>query len=317
MSLIRLHPNARTTPRTRKEIQESSEPVAVLAARYNTSETTIRSWQNRTDQHDRSHRPHRLNQSTSPLVEALIVELRQHARLSIDDITEVLTRFGARVSRDAVYRAMKRLGVAGRLPPLQDIDAPKPFEPTEPGFVHIDLKHLRKLKGRADFAFVAIERTTRFVHLEVLPDRKADTVAAALQRFLDAAPFAVHTILTDNGAEFTDRFARGPRNADSHPTGTHPVDRVCAAAGIEHRLTRPYTPQTNGMVERFNRRLAEALRALPAARDNARRGTKFETHDDRARFLDTFVKGYNQTRLRCLNYKTPIQAVNNLPQHNR
>jgi transposase InsO family protein len=66
----------------------------------------------------------------------------------------------------------------------------------------------------------------------------------------------VHTVLTDNGKEFTDRFcATGERK----PTGGHAVDQVCAQAGVEHRLIPPRRPQTNGMVERFNGRISEVL----------------------------------------------------------
>ena len=108
---LRIHPNARTTPRTRAEIQASRESAAVLARRYGVSETTVRRWRARTSQEDRSHRRHDLGQSTSPTEEALIVELRRSLRLSTDDITEVLNRAGSRLSRDAVYRAMRRLGI--------------------------------------------------------------------------------------------------------------------------------------------------------------------------------------------------------------
>jgi transposase InsO family protein len=313
---LRIHPNARTTPRTRAEIQASGEAVAVLARRYGVSETTVRRWRARTSQEDRSHRRHDLGQSTSPTEEALIVELRRSLRLSTDDITQVLNRAGSRLSRDAVYRAMRRLGVAGRLA-MPAPARPRRFGETPPGFLHVDLKYLRKLKGRGEFALVAIERSTRFVHLEVLPDRRAETVAAALERCLDALPFPVHTILTDNGTEFTDRFQDGSREGHrARPTGRHPLDALCRARGIEHRLTRPYRPQTNGMVERFNRRLAEALRRLPPIRDNIRTGTKFASHADRTAFLLGFVADYNRTRLRCLGYKSPIEAVHNLPQHN-
>jgi transposase InsO family protein len=312
---MRIHPNARTTPRTRAEIQASNEPVAVLARRHGVSEVTIRRWRGRTDQQDRSHRRHNLGQSTSPTEEALIVTLRQELRLSCDDITEVLNRCGSSLSLHAVYRAMRRYGISGRLKP-----PPQPagqFEETPPGFVHVDLKYLRKLKGKGEFALVAIERRTRFVHLEVLPDRRAATVAAALERCLDALPFAVHTILTDNGTEFTDRFHSGTKEgARARPSGRHPVDLLCKAREIDHRLTRPYRPQTNGMVERFNRRLAEALRALPPVRNNIRTGTKFTTHAERTAFLNAFVADYNRTRLRCLEYKSPIEAVNNLTQDN-
>jgi transposase InsO family protein len=314
----RIHPNARTTPRTRAEIQASDAPVRVLALRYGVSQTTIRRWRTRRDQADRSHRRHHLGQSTSPTEEALIAELRRSARLSLDDITEVMHRCGGpHLSRDAIYRALRRAGLSGRLAAQPGRPRSGRFEDTGPGFVHIDLKYLRKLKGRGDFAFVAIERSTRFVHLEVLPDRRAGTVAAAFARCLDALPFAVRIVLTDNGTEFTDRFRKGDRDATrARPSGGHPFDVICAERGIQHRLTRPYHPQTNGMVERFNRRLAEALRSLPPIRDNIRTGTKFNSHAQRAAFLMAFVADYNRTRLRCLKYVSPQMAVTNLTQHN-
>ena len=46
---------------------------------------------------------------------------------------------------------------------------------------------------------------------------------------------------------------------EGKPSGNHPFDMVCAKTKIDHRLTKPFKPQTNGMVERFNRRIAEAI----------------------------------------------------------
>ena len=46
--------------------------------------------------------------------------------------------------------------------------------------------------------------------------------------------------------------------------GAHAFDRVCTANRIEHRLTKPRTPQTNGMSERFNGRIAEVLATTPS-----------------------------------------------------
>lgn len=72
-----------------------------------------------------------------------------------------------------------------------------------------------------------------------------------------AAPFRIQTLLTDNGKEFTDRlFGQRARVA----TGQHESDALCQALGIEHRLTRPRSPQTYGMVERFNGRREQVLR---------------------------------------------------------
>ncbi len=77
-----------------------------------------------------------------------------------------------------------------------------------------------------------------------------------MTHLLAAAPFKITTILTDNGKEFTDRFcATGARD----PTGKHAFDRQCAAHDIQHRLIPPHHPQTNGMIERFNGRIADVL----------------------------------------------------------
>ncbi|MCB2262302.1 MAG: DDE-type integrase/transposase/recombinase, partial [Candidatus Thiosymbion ectosymbiont of Robbea hypermnestra] len=105
--------------------------------------------------------------------------------------------------------------------------------------------------------FVAIERATRWVYVEILKDKSARSASGFLKRLIAKAPFTIIKLLTDNGKEFTDRFcATGER----HPTGHHACDRVCAKHAIEHRLIKPRRPQTNRMVERFNGRIADVLR---------------------------------------------------------
>ena len=309
---LRLHSNATTTPKTRAYIQASGASAGALAAELGVNETTIRRWRGRTSQADRSHTRHDLGQSTTPQQEALIGELRRLVRLSIDDITAVMRRgIAPDLSRSAVFRCLRRIGLGGRLPALTTPQAAQVFKPEAFGYVHIDLKYLGKLHNRDEYVFVAIERISRFVHVEVLPDRRTATLAAALERFLAVAGFAVHTILTDNGSEFTDRFARGSKAGHAaRETGRHPFDQVCQAAKVKHRLTRPDHPQTNGMVERFNRRIAEVLRALPPARDNSRRA-KFRTQAGRTVFVLNFVASYNRTRLRCINYKTLLELKAN------
>ena len=86
--------------------------------------------------------------------------------------------------------------------------------------------------------------------------------AANARRFLRdlerACPIRIRTILTDNGKEFTDRLF-GPRKRAA--TGKHDFDTLCAALDIEHRLTPPRSPQTNGMVEWFNGRIEDVLQS--------------------------------------------------------
>ena len=73
---------------------------------------------------------------------------------------------------------------------------------------------------------------------------------------IKAVPYKIHTVLTDNGIQFCDM----PQNR-SGPTARyrlHMFDRICREHGIEHRLTKPNHPWTNGQVERMNRTLKEA-----------------------------------------------------------
>ena len=97
--------------------------------------------------------------------------------------------------------------------------------------------------------------------------------------------------------------------------GAHPFDQVCQCHGVRHKLTRPYRPQTNGMAERFNRRLAEALQNHPPAAGNAGKN-RFRHHAQRNAFIQSFVNDYNRTRLRCLGHKAPAELLANLTGHN-
>jgi transposase InsO family protein len=312
---LKLHVNATTTPKTRAYIQNSTSPVARLAVELGVSETTIRRWRERREVLDRSHAPKHPRISLTPAEEQLVVELRQQVGLPFEDVVEVMQRcVRAQLSRSAIYRCLRRHGIASR--PAAPVAATGVFEQYPFGFVHVDLKHLPRLQGQPAYVLVAIERVTRFVYVDIVTKRDAQTIAGCLERFLESFGHKVHTILTDNGSEFTDRFGGARWQPEGRtPSGKHPFDRVCARAGIKHRLTKPFHPQTNGMVERFNRRIAEALRNAPAA--PATQGkNRFQTHTQRNRFITRFVDAYNKTRLRCINYKAPVEAIANQAKDN-
>ena len=310
---LKLHANATTTPKTRAYIQRSRASVAELAAELGVNEGTIRRWRERTSVADRSHTPKHLAISLSLLEEELVCELRTRLHLPLDDITEVMRRcLNGTLSRSAIHRCLQRHGISRR--PKPDKPPVGVFEQASVGFIHIDLKHLPALERQKSYAFVAIDRATRYVYLEIHPRRDAETAAGFLNRFLAHFPHPVHTILTDNGSEFTDRFAVDMKDKpDNKPSGRHPFDRVCAKRRIAHRLTKPFRPQTNGLVERFNRRLAEAIGRQPK-RGIAHR--LFASRAQRDAFLDRFVHDYNRTRLKCLGYIAPLQALANLPGPN-
>ena len=85
--------------------------------------------------------------------------------------------------------------------------------------------------------------------MRIYPAKTAANARRFLRDLERAAPMKITKVLTDNGKEFTDRLFSLRRRA---PTGNHDFDRLCAELGIEHRLTPPMRPQTNGLVERFN-----------------------------------------------------------------
>lgn len=83
-------------------------------------------------------------------------------------------------------------------------------------------------------------------------DRK--TAWEFLQHMLEAVPYQIHAILTENGLQ----FAEQPRNRNATCSQPMRLDLHCDANGIEHRLTKPNHPWTAGQVERMNRTIKDA-----------------------------------------------------------
>src|SRR5918993_3691370 len=145
-----IHPNARTTPVVRVEIARSTEPTGVLAKRYGVSSETIRKWRKRgpDDCQDRAARPHKLPWKASDEERAIVCALRRLTGFPLDDLTFVVTHFLPHLNRDAVYRILKTGGL-NRLPPATRTGKPDGvFKEYELGFVHLDVKHLPKLRDK-------------------------------------------------------------------------------------------------------------------------------------------------------------------------
>jgi len=299
--LIALHKQARTTPAVRAEIAASDEPVSVLAQRYHITEATVRKWQARADFNDRSHTPHRLQTTLTPAQEAVVVELRRLLLLPLDDLVAVVKEFiEPKASRSAIHRCLRRHRVnkLHALRPEARQVAHKPFQAYEPGFVHIDVKYLPQMPDETArrYLFVAIDRATRWVFVQIKPNKTARSAAAFLKALSKTCPIKIRKILTDNGKEFTDRlFGRAARSE----SGRHEFDQLCQALAIEHRLTRPRRPQTNGMVERFNGRIEEVLRSH-----------HFRSGEDLERTIARYVWLYNhQLPQAALKGQTPLAAM--------
>jgi len=122
--------------------------------------------------------------------------------------------------------------------PLKAIHAELPGE-----HVAIDLASFETSTRGNNFALVMVDICTRFVFLEALPNKEARTVAATLFKIFCLIGFP-KIIQSDNGTEFVNAISR----------------MMNEKLKIEHRLSTPYHPRSNGAAERFVRSLKETIR---------------------------------------------------------
>ena len=299
--LITLHKNARTTPAVRAEIAASIEPASVLAKRFGITEQTVYKWKKRDSVYDRSHTAHRLQTQLTPAQETVVVHLRRTLLLPLDDLLAVTHEFICeKVSRSGLDRCLRRHGVGNlhALKPKEPAQPHKAFKSYEPGYLHLDVKYLPQMQDETKrrYLFVAIDRATRWVFVALKANKSAASARAFLGALHKACPIKITRLLTDNGKEFTDRLLT---SQGRQPSGKHEFDQLCQALGIEHRLTKPRTPQTNGMVERFNGRIADILKTH-----------RFSSGEDLEQTLLRYVALYNhQLPQSALKSKTPMQTM--------
>ena len=193
--MSRIHPQARTTPRTRAEINASTEPVKVLAQLYNITVATARKWHERVSMEDRSHCQHKLSIVLTPVQEAVVVELRRLLLLPLDDLLVVTREFiNPAVSRSGLDHCLRRHDV-GSLKALLEQQSdepqklPKIFKDYEPGFIHIDIKYLAQMPDERSrrYLFVAIDRATRWVYMRIYRDQSELSSSDFLRRLSSAA----------------------------------------------------------------------------------------------------------------------------------
>jgi transposase InsO family protein len=98
-------------------------------------------------------------------------------------------------------------------------------------------------------------------------------------------------------------FRRLPKNrngASRRYLGAHIFDRVCTENGIEHKLTKPYHPWTNGQAERMNRTIKEATVKV----------FHYPSLESLKAHVLAFVTAYNFAKhLKALRWKTPFEAM--------
>jgi transposase InsO family protein len=312
------HANAPLTPQGRLLLCrriEGGSPIAHVASAMGISRRCASKWWHRylelgTDGlFDRSSRPRNSPGQTPAKVEDRICRLRRKEKLGPDRLGGRLNMPASTVHRVLVRHDLNRLSHVDR----QTGEPIRRYERKRPGeLVHVDVKKLgkvppgggHKVRGRAataaekkrrtriGFAYVhsAVDDHSRLAYSEVLPDETGPTSADFWRRaeaFFSAHGIVVERVMTDNawaykGKDFNDALDE---------------------TGVKHRYCRPYRPQTNGKVERFNRTLLEEWAYV----------RPYRCESVRTRALDPWLHRYNYHRVHTAIGDPPISRVTNVP----
>lgn len=294
------HSNSTTNVRLRKEINTSKLPNLELSKQFGVSQNTIIKWKNRTEFQDKSSRPNTIQYALSPLEMIIAIELRILTWWALDEITEVLNPLSAEKIRSAVYRTFVREGV--NKVPEKEKEKAKKFKEYDPGYLHIDVTYLPKINGIKYYLFVAIDRATRTLYYKVYDAKTSANAESFMLECLDFFPFGITHVLTDNGLEFTNRLLKNKKG--EYCTKPSKLDVVCQQNNIDHRCTKPFTPKTNGMVEKAN----DIIKTGTIKKTNYQ--SIEEMKDDLMRFLVHYNLYRRHGSLRReLKVKTPLNAV--------
>lgn len=309
-----MHPNAKLTPAGRLLLVQrisAGRPISHVAAEMGVARQTAARWWRRWQEEgkaglrDRPSRPQCSPRRCSPALEKRVERLRRREKLGP---VRIAYRLGLAAS--TVYRVLCRLG----LNRLRWMDRPtglviRRYEHPHPGdLVHMDIKKLGRIPkgggwrvhGRGNvpssrpvgYAYIhsVVDDNSRLAYAEVLEDERAENAAAFFKRAV--AWFAAHgvdilAVLTDNGSAYRSRL----------------FSRICSELGINHRRTQPYTPRTNGKVERFNRTLLDEWAYVRV----------YRSESTRTAALDPWLHRYNHHRCHsALGGLPPIARVTNL-----
>lgn len=302
-----LHGGATTTAAIRRAIQHSQESLRVLARRHGVNPKTVAKWKKRTSVDDLRTGPKDPKSTVLTIEEeAVIVAFRRHTLLPLDDCLYALQPTIPHLTRSSLHRCLQRHDIS-RLP---EVEGDKPnrrkFKTYPIGYFHIDIAEVRTEQGRL-YLFVGIDRTSKFAFVELHEKATRRVAGDFLRHLIAAVPYKVHTVLTDNGTHFTTPGAGGsavPEIKLALERGerfwAHSFELACAEADIDHRLTKPKHPWTNGQVERMNRTIKEATV----------KRFHYESHDQLRSHLSDFIDAYNfARRLKTLNGLTPYEYI--------
>jgi len=314
---MKLHGNARLTPRGRKRLVDQviggHLSLADAADGAGVSTRTAAKWVARYRQQgdaglvDRPSVAHCIPSRTSEDRVAAIAALRR-IRMTGSEIAEVLE-----MPPSTVSAVLQRIGL-GKPSSLEPVEPANRYQRHRPGeLLHIDVKKLgrierighritgnhadqrsRRRNGRKqtgwEYVHVCIDDATRLAYVEVLADETGRTVAAFLRHAVALyASYGIRpeSVMTDNGSGYRSIL--------------HAL--ACKTLGLRHLRTQPYRPRTNGKAERFIRTMLGGWAY----------GAIYATSTERTAALAGWLEHYNRTRPHgSLNRQPPLKRLQQL-----
>lgn len=112
------------------------------------------------------------------------------------------------------------------------------------------------MEGEKKYLFVVIDRCTRSLFYKLYSQKTAENTEDFVKHCNGFFPFKISHVLTDNGLEFTNNLIKSKKGEFCKKTSL--LDQYCEKNKIKHRLTKPGTPKTKGMLERVNKTVKTA-----------------------------------------------------------
>ena len=271
----------------------------LVAQKYKVSPKTVLKWANSDSLKDKNSSPKEPARTYELSSLCLIYWLYEKDKLKGEEILDHFEDNNLYMKRSSIYYYLKVWGLTKRRKEAKK-RINQQFKNYDPGFLHVDITYWPKFNGTKYYIYVAIDRATRLIYIEVHDNKRAETAAKFLEKALEFFPFKIEKVLTDNGKEFTLDNHKG--NSESNLTWA--FDLVCDAYNIEHRKTRPYTPQTNGMVEKSN----------DTIKSNTLKINEYKNVEEMVKDLLSFMVYYNLNRRHTslrkeLWVRTPYDAL--------
>jgi len=168
---------------------------------------------------------------------------KKYLNLPLDELVDELASIDINIPRSSASYYLNQWKLTKHFKPKKQFSS---FKDYDVGYLHVDITYWPKINWVKHYIYVAIDRKTRLIYLEVHDNKKAHTAANFFRNAIDFFPFQIEYVLTDNGKEFTLKNHKWKYDLQGV------FDKVCEEFDIEHRLTLPAHPWTNWMVEKAN-----------------------------------------------------------------